>query len=346
MKRFILILAFAGLASALGCGMNAERGILMAAGSYGDIAVVYGDGNLEPVARRFAEELNQELTFVIATETRFKIDIFPADKLDLAKGYKNAVFLAVKGDHGPVGRALRKVISREALDKLAAGAGGLVQRRDPWATYQLLVVAMGPDRNTLGSILHRNAARIRTMIEKDARTRILRHNRYAGLATELMNALWDQYGFYLEVPANFRLTQQGHDGLHGVELMRTGPSRGITITWRETPDPEARLQDRDWLLDMRREMGDKLHHEELASGSLAWDEAGLPGKGGVKLIGAWAGQKFQGGGPFWCYFLADPASGRVYCIDLLVYAPGMDKMPLFRRLEAVATTFSTTRPQP
>jgi len=278
-----------------GCSMNSEKGILMAAGSYGDIAIVYSEPGLEPVARQFAGEVNEDQVFVIATESRFKIDIYPPEKMKLAEGYKNAIFLTTADGKGPVDKALRKLMSDDAWTKLQSGPGGLVQRKDPWATYQLLVVAAGPDRNGLASLLHRNAARIRNLIEEDSRTRILRRNRYNGLATELMNSCWDQYGFYLEIPATFKLTQQGHDGVPGLELMRTTPSRGITIIWRDTADPLAMLEDKDQLLDMRRTMGTMFHHEDLAPDSFTWSDEGLPGHAGVRLAGAWTGTTIEGG---------------------------------------------------
>ncbi|PIV82067.1 hypothetical protein COW53_00895 [bacterium CG17_big_fil_post_rev_8_21_14_2_50_64_8] len=341
-----IVCLLTALLAVSGCGMDAEKGILMAAGAYGDLAVVYADPGLDPVARQFATEVNEDQVFVIASETRFKIDIFPPENWDLAKGYKNAVFVTTAGDHGAVNKELRKLMSKEAWSQLQSGAGGLVQRKDPWATYQLLVVATGPDRNSLASLLHRNAARIRGMIESDSRTRILRHNRYEGLATGLMNSCWSRHGFYLEIPETFQLNQQGHDKVPGLELMETNPSRGITICWLDTEDPAGMLADRTRLVALRADMGRLFHHEDLVPESFTWSDGGPPGHPGVTLKGAWTGKTFAGGGPFWSYFLADKGRGRVYCIDLLTYAPGMDKMGFFRQMEAIATTFSTTRPQP
>ncbi len=345
-RAWLVLVPVLMLLLAAGCGMDQEQGILMAAGSYGDLAVVYSSAELEPLARKFADEVNERMVFVIQEETRFKIDVLPPEKSDLAKGYKNSVFILDVRDKGPVVKAARKVLSKDAWDKLAASPAGLVQRKDPWSNYQLLVVAAGTDRNSLGSLLHRSAARIRHSIEDDNRKRILRRNRYDGLATELMNAIWTQYGFTLEIPAAYHLNQQSHDGVQGIELMRTGPSRGITIAWKDVPDPEAWLADREQLLAFRAQIGKVFHHEELVPESFHWDEQGLPGSGGVKLTGAWSGSSFAGGGPFWAYFLAVPEQGRIYCLDTLAYAPGMDKMLFFRRLEAIASTFTTTRPQP
>jgi hypothetical protein len=128
--------------------------------------------------------------------------------------------------------------------------------------------------------------------------------------------------------------------------MRNGPSRGISLAWKKTDDPEAMLADQDALAEIRHLMADKLHGEEAIPSSFVWSPAEVQGVACVKLEGAWTSNRFSGGGAFWCYFIPDAARGRMFCLDLLVYAPGMDKMNFFRRLDAVASTFSTHRPQP
>ena len=109
---------------------------------------------------------------------------------------------------------------------------------------------------------------------------------------------------------------------------------------------ESGLADRDRLIAMRAEMGDKMHTEDILPQTFVWSEVEFGAKTFLKLEGAWNSRRFDGGGAFWCYFVADERRGRVYCVDLLIYAPGMDKMPMFRRMEAVASTFDTERPQP
>ncbi len=345
MKRIGLGLVL-GLLFLAGCGDRGGKGIFMAAGSYGDLAVVYSTEDLAPVARRFADEVNEKILFVIQAENRFSIDLYPASKWKLAKGYKNAIFLVDLQQSGPVAKETQKLISGSGWEKLHQGGGGLVQRKDPWSSYQLLVVAAAPGRNSLASLLHRYTGKIRETLERDSLDRIQRRNRYHGLANGLMNACWDTYGFYLEIPQEYQRTQQGHAGNQGLELMQKGPSRGITITWQDCPDPDKMLADRAYLLAMRTKMAHDFHHEELVTETLVWHEDGLPGVGGIKLSGAWSGTDFAGGGPFWSYFLAVPEQKRIYCVDLLAYAPGMDKMMFFRQMEAIASTFKTTRPQP
>ncbi len=329
-----------------GCGFDSEKGILMAAGSYGDLAVVMSDDALRPLADRFMSEMNIQKIFVIKPEPLYKADYFGPDNWDLAKGYKNALFLVRIGDGGNAEKAARKLVSGDAWDRLTAGGGGIVKVIDPWSTYQQVVIVASRDRNSLGSILHKNSDRIRSLFEDSNRQRILRRNRYDGLNTAQMDAYWDRYGIFLEIPGVYLQNQLEPDGYHGLELMRNGPSRGISLAWEKSDDPVTMLDDQDALADMRHLMADKLHGEDVIPSSFVWSPAEIQGVACVKLEGAWTSNRFSGGGAFWCYFIPDAGRGRMFCLDLLVYAPGMDKMNFFRRLDAVASTFSTHRPQP
>jgi hypothetical protein len=201
------------------------------------------------------------------------------------------------------------------------------------------------DRNSLGSILRNNAVKLREMFEEKSRERIVRRYRYDGLDDRLMTVLRDRFGFFLEIPAVFRQNQVEPEGFPGVELLQSGPSRGITVSWTETDDPLSLLADRDALVEIRAEMGRRMHSEELVPETFVWSEALIDRAPAAKLEGAWNSTRFAGGGPFWCYFVPDTRRGRIYCVDLLVYAPGMDKGGFFRRLDALARTFSLTRPR-
>ncbi|MCP4573180.1 MAG: DUF4837 family protein [bacterium] len=330
---------------AAGCGLDREKGILMAAGSYGDIAVAVGDDKMIPLANRFLESFNTRTTFIIKEEPLFKPDVLGPDRWDQAKGYKNALLLVVLDGGGPVEKAARKAVSADAWARIRESGGGIVQVNDPWSTYQFLVVVASRDRNSLGSILRNNAVKLREMFEEKSRQRILRRYRYDGLDDRLMTVLWERFGFFLEIPAVFRQNQVEPDGFPGIELLQGAPSRGVTVSWVETADPLSMLADREALIAMRTEMGERMHNEEIVPEAFVWRDAVIDRIPSVKLEGAWNSNSFAGGGPFWCYFVPDTRRGRMYCIDLLVYAPGMDKGQFFRRLDALAGTFSFTRPR-
>lgn len=329
-----------------GCGIDSEKGILMAAGSYGDLAVVMSDKALRPLADRYMTGMNTEKIFVIKPETLFKPDYFGPSQWELAKGYKNSLFLVRIGDGGKVEKAARKLMSAKAWDRLKAGGGGVVRVADPWSTYQQVVVVASRDRNSLGSILKKNTEVIRDLFENSNRDRILRRNRYDGLNTAMMDAYWDRYGIFMEIPAEYSQNQLEPKGYQGLELMRSAPSRGISLSWSKVDDPAALLDDRKSLIALRVDLGEKLHNEEIMPSSFRWSPAEIGGVACLKLEGAWTSNNFTGGGPFWCYFIPDSHRQRMVVLDLLVFAPGLDKMGYFRRMDAVAGTFSFQRPRP
>lgn len=349
MRRILVLpglLLLSAMALLIGaCGIDKEQGILMAAGSYGDLAVLMPDDESRPMVDRFLSHFNANHTFVIKEEPAFTPDVFGPGNRDLAEGYKNVLMLVVLGDGGKVTKEARKVVSRGSWQKMEEAGGGIVRVNDPWSTYQLAVVVAARDRNSLGSVLIRNADNLRGIFEKSNRERILRRNRYDGLNEQLMNSLWQRFGIMLEMPQVYTGNQSEPDGFPGVEIMRSGPSRGITVSWQESEDPAASLSDRELLLDMRSRMGTAMHDEDLVPSTFVWSDAEIGGVACVKLEGAWNSRRFAGGGPFWCYFIPDPARQRLFCLDLLVFAPGMDKMVFFRRMDAIASTFATERPR-
>jgi Domain of unknown function (DUF4837) len=340
LKRIVLAMLLITLCVASGCDFDKEKGILMAAGSYGDLAVVVSDRDILPLAERFVGGLNAKKVFVIKEEHVFKPDIFRPNKLDIAKGYKNAILLVRIGDGGPVEKEVKGRVSNETWEKLSTGSGGMVQLNDPWATYQTVLVVASRDRNSLGSILNKKTENIRTLFDESSRQRILRRNRYTGLDTQLMNTYRERFGFSLEIPKDFKQNQVFPNEFPGLELLQASPSRGITISWLQTEDVEGLMARPESLLAMRRDMGDKMHTEDIVTGSLVWLDAVVGGLDVVKLEGAWTSRRFTGGGAFWSYFIPDPSHGRVICLDLLVYAPGMEKMPMFRTLDAIASSFT------
>lgn len=334
----ILVCALAGC-------VGRNEAILMAPGGYGDVAVVASTDGAAAALTPFLAEFNDEFTFVIAHEHRFALDVLPPDKWHLCKGYKNVVFALESKGGGDVAEALEDLVSRADYARLTSGAQTLLYLDDPFAEYQFAAIVTGPDRNTLISNLRRHAPEIREMIERKGVDRILRRNRHDGLRNELMTQLWNRHRFSLEVPQEYTLNQDQPGGYPAIELMQTGPSRGLTVAWRETADPAALVKDPEALLALRAELGLRMHNEELVPDSFTWRDDVIAGQMVWRLEGAWTSKDFAGGGAFWCWFVPDPGGGRVFCLDALAYAPGMDKMEMFRRMRAVLQSFSLERPQ-
>jgi hypothetical protein len=344
LPALLLVILNAILATS-GCQYDREKPLFMAPGSYGDIAVVVSSPELAGSLHPFRSVFDKHYTFVLVEEPLFRMDVYPPDRWDMCKGYKNILFVWRVGDGGPVEKYLRGRLTREGMARAATGAGAVLQIEEPFASYQHAVIVSGTDRNSLISFLRRNAQQLRELFVRTSDQRIMSRYRYTGLDKELMNDLWVRHRFLLEIPHEFKLNQNAPDGYPGVELMQTGPSRGLTIAWMQSDDPEQLLKEKDRLVAMRQDIATRLHDDDIMPESLVWEEDILAGRSVLKLEGAWVSRRFGGGGPFWAWFLADPQGGRIFCLDALCYAPGIDKMDYFRRMNAIFHTFSLDGPQ-
>ncbi|MBD3221185.1 DUF4837 family protein [bacterium] len=329
-----------------GCGYDEEKPIFMAPGSYGDIAIVVSSDAMVGAAKTLGDELNVAYRFVINREMLFNIDVYGPRQWDLSRNYKNIIFLWRVGDGGPVEKVLRDQLSDAGEARAAEPKGALIELEQPFASYQHAVVITGQDRNSLLSSARARADDLRQLFERESQSRIMRRYRHEGLNEQLMAQVWRKHRFFMEIPGGFQLNQDEPDGYPGVELMKTAPSRGITVAWSQSVDPGLIAEYKPLLIELRREMGLKMHGEDIVEDSFVWKEDTVGDLPALRLEGAWTSRRFEGGGPFWSWFVADPERQRVICIDALCYAPGMDKMDIFRRLRAVVQTFSLDRPQP
>ncbi len=351
-RRRGLILAVCGLvllaASGAGAQRESESAILMAVGSYGDLAVALSSASLRPLAEPAVERLNDTLTFVIKEERRFTVDWYAGRDWKYAHDYKNLLIIVDWNDGGEVVAAAQKLLGPGDLARLRTAEGGLVQLIDPYLSYQYGVLLAANDRAALKRLLERNAPRIRALVEAQNHERIRRQFRREGLRETLTSRYWSRHRFLIDIPNAYRENQVQPRGFPGIEWVRNGPTRGITLMWRKAQNPAAMLRDRAALLAMRREMGDALHHEDLSDADLQWRETKLGDLPALCLTGSWTSRELVGGGAFWCYFVADPEGGRVFCLDLLAFMPSLDepKMPLYREMLAIAETFSLRAPHP
>ncbi len=353
--RAILLAVAILLVSGPGAGGTAvaapppgEPAILMAVGSYGDVAVVLSSAGLRPMAEAAVARLNDPQTFVIREEPRFGIDWFVGDKWKYARDYKNLLLVVDWRDGGELAEAVTKLLPGGDLARLRAADGGVVQLVDPFLGYQFAVLVAAGDRPSLARLLDAHAVRIRELVERQNLERIRRQFRREGLRDALTTRYWRRHRFLIDIPVAYRENQTQPGGLPAIEWVRNGPTRGISLMWAATSDPAAALRDHARLLAMRREMADRLHREDLVEEDLNWESVRLGAHDAVRLRGSWISREIAGGGAYWSYFIADPKGQRLFCLDLLAYQPSVDepKMPLYREMLAIAETFSLEAPHP
>jgi hypothetical protein len=210
-----------------------------------------------------------------------------------------------------------------------------------YARNQYVVFLAGNDRNQMQSAIRRQAQRLRHEIERKNRARVRDYLMSAGRDGEVERRIAAESPLRLRVPASYKLTPCRSEGDEGViEIAATRPTRAVSVFYRVVDDPDI-LADRDRLIEIRRSWGERFLGENLQDEmGFEWRKDLLGDESLDVLAGFWKVADETKGGPFRTFFIHDPSIGRLYGINLLTYAPGMDKHRFMREAHAIAETFA------
>ena len=140
------------------------------------------------------------------------------------------------------------------------------------------------------------------------------------------------------MPSLYRLFSDDSDP-PGIELMREPPTRILGIFWEDWKKPLTSA-DTEALFELRSAYVWKRYDtDKMDRDRVDFEAARLGPYDAVKMAGYWYNDEAVVGGYFETFFVFDEAEELLWAIDLLVYAPGRPKHPLFRELRALAETF-------
>lgn len=328
------LLALAWLAFVSGCG---ERNPVPAVGPASEVNV------LAPAARRqladsVAAVLREPIRY-IREEQRFDVTVDDLDKYRFYKGRKNVILVA-PDDDPEVRRIVRGIISPIE----PAGWPGLSRTRDPFAEGQILFLLLGDPPRILRNLLDDGPGFVHEV--EDATLDILIANLFRN--DERVRAgeeLFTRYGWGVRIPAEWTVQDRSTDSTKFVRVWHDAPVMQMFVSWepgRAERSPQQWLERRHGLGYVHYD-GDTVVWNRSRADSVARTPTGPPG---VMMGGLWENDKWVIGGPFeaWAFYCA--ADDRTYLLDLSVYAPDREKLPLIRTLRAVARTFRSGCPGP
>jgi hypothetical protein len=318
-----------------GCGGG--NPVINSVGPYSDVSIL-ADRTLMPVAETLRRGLSQEVEYGLKPEKILNVEIYDMKDKKQAVVAKNVIVLGLMDGKDAASRELRHHLSGESMKGLSPKELYVATREDIYYGNQNVVFLAGQDKSLMQSAILKNAAALRGQIEIENRKRVLAFLVGQGRKLDAEAQIRDECGFRLTVPESYKITRirKGED--RGVaEIAATGPTRTVAIMWQRVDDP-AILTDEDQLLDLRRQWGRQFLDEDLQdSGGFTFSRELFLGVEVPMLAGFWEGETY--GGPFRTIFYYDAPSARLYGINMLTYAPGMDKHPFMREAHAVAETF-------
>jgi hypothetical protein len=277
----------------------------------------------------------------VEQENRYTFEVHGPEKLARQRDSRNLILVADLGKHDAVSRKAREVLGRAVVrDVLKRGSGYRVLPNVEAFGQTMLVVA-GPNGPSMMTLLETRAEEVYTrtdsMVTERARDIVYMNGEDAAMG----NYLYSKYGWSVRIPKGFKVAEDSRNRV--VKLVSTDtqePSRLFLAHW--APAGSADL-DPSKCLQLRARLAWVYYDEDrMELDSTKISEAVFQGRRVLRIDGIWQNEKHLIGGPFFTLCFVD--DGRLYLLDGIVFAPGMDKSPWLRQLEAIMLTFRDRKP--
>ena len=333
---YLVLTAFLVVILATSCS---ERRVVPAVGSYSDVWLISETGLQSSMVKRFADVLSSPLTYVFETENEFNVFVRNADDFKECTDKKNIVLLVRTDQEGKLRKRVFRTLSSDVLGRVRKDGHLILFKKDLYARdqdiYFLLVNSSVEEDYVLQRLAPMLRDRLRESTKERYRSYLLSAHENKGGA----KYLWQRYGFTVRHTSEYHKLQERPD-LGAIELHRRDPSRVLGIFWRNEVDGLPVLADSTELFAFRTSIVDSLYGGDyMLPEESQWSRTEIDGRTAIRLKGVWQNDRDMTGGSFITYFVHDSKRRRLLALDLLLYAPGKDKHPYMRELEALAETF-------
>ena len=337
MKRLVLapVVLLTALAL-LGCGCSHEK--LPALGPSNLLTIVTNLSPDDPAIQAVKAAFTRPVVSV-EEESRYSFEVHGAAGLARQRDSRNLVLVADLSRRDEVSRKVREVLGRDRAAGLLKRAGWVVLPNVE-ALGQTMVVVAGSDGAGILRFLEAEAgelyARADSMVTQRAVDIVYMH----GEDRAMSRYLESKNGWTVRIPKGFRAAEDRKNGV--VKLVSADnqePARLFLAYW--TPSRSS-APDPDYCLKLRARLAWLYYDGDRADPvSTSVSRTTFHGRKAVRIEGIWQNEKHLIGGPFFTVCFVD--KGRLYLLDGVVFAPGMDKSPWLRQLEALMLTFKDSR---
>jgi hypothetical protein len=236
----------------------------------------------------------------------------------------------------PEDPGFRKLLKKATGTRTKTDYPGLWIEVEPFSAGQVMFLLTDEPQKIVNR-LRRRGDELIDVVEGATVTLILTNIFRAGEREGARSSMIDRWGWGLRLPADWVVEDRSSEDTRFVRLWRDAPVAQVFVSWEEG---EVERTPEEWL-ERRHELA-WIHYDQ---DQVVWDRssaevAATPfGLDGTALAGLWKNDKYVIGGPFESWAFHCYEDDRTYFVDLSVYAPDRNKLPLQRVLRAVARTF-------
>lgn len=359
-RKHLLIAAVSlfGILMAAGCGVSGDFRP-NAAGKEGEILLVMDSSHWNgPIGVAIKETVGAYIGTLPAPEREFDlrvVELSSEKDLDFARKQKNVIFVAPLSDSTNEAQYIKNVFDEAAQQAILRGDGAVISRENLWRRGQQVFYITGADTTAIVDVIQRRGDELTRSFNQITRQRMTEDMFDKGRQLGIEERLMEKHGFAVNAQHDYQIAI---DTTRFVWMRRvlSDTWRSLVVYYVENADP-GKLSP-SWIYSTRDSLSQKYLQGNLggwveidARRPLETENIDFLGRYGFETRGLWhmVGDQngetveFGMGGPFVMYTFYDQATGRIYMIDGMVFAPGFDKREFLRQLEVIAHTFRTRR---
>jgi hypothetical protein len=312
--------------------LSCQEQMIAAFGSNSGITIVTTPRS-EAIARELAESLGREVV-TIQYERAYDVTLITTGDTKNQDSRKNIILIDYLEPPSDVSRTILD-LAASRRDDVRSGRSGIFHREDRWAMGQVVVAITAPTEEALRELVTRRSEEIFTYVEAVVQARLNRSLFKAGEQPLVTERLAETYGWSLRLPPRYEVIDK-YAAERVIQIKQDKPARLVTVYWEDGDwgDREATCLERKKMLAWKY-----WDEDEVVEDALEISGTTFLGNPAVHLVGTWENKKYVIGGTFSSYCFTCPECGRNYLVDAAVFAPGLDKLPIMRELEAILVTF-------
>jgi hypothetical protein len=272
-------------------------------------------------------------------ETVFSLRHVESSEFKSYTTYQYLILAATLESKGPIGEIVRKSLDSEIMRGIESGEYYVFSHRDQWAKNQLMMILVAKNLPMLVQKIQANGPSLFALFDRDMDHRLKPDMYRKKEQKDLSNKIMAAYGWTLRIQSDYFIaSESSKEGF--LWLRRIFPERWLFVRWIDRGDTTALHP--QWVIRERNQIGSLYYGgDRIADQYLYSTRSTFLGRECLITEGLWENDGQVKGGPFKNITFFDPASQRVFMIDLAVYAPGRDKLPYLRRMDIMAHTFRT-----
>ncbi len=318
------------------CSMKRES-----LGSYNKILVI-ADSTLWVEVQDELKTALEQIAYTPQPEPIFSLLQKNPDQLRRVMRHPNILVVGTLQSKGEMKNLIDKLLSEESTRRVESNEAFLFQKKNAWALDQILAVVVSKDVETLKKNIVEQGDKIFDVFDVFQAGHTFRTIFKQYEQKEIEKKLMQEHGWSVRVPHDYFVAVDSSE-LRYVWLRRFNPQRWFSVYWEPVDDPS--VLSKEWLLEKRAYFVDKFYDGDYVYQdtliTVREKVVDFNDRYAIRLDGVWQNDKHVMGGPFRTFGFYEESDGRMYLIDLAVYAPGVRKYPFMRQLDVMAHTFKT-----